>query len=93
MELSRPKTGFRVENDHLTTENDGLTIENWHQNGQKHNQKIRILNLKSFVTWTLVAYFRQKFVRLLRIFVTVGMSALWICVLSSEHGRNEWLHK
>ena len=47
-----------VENGHLTAEKDGLTTENWYQNGRKHNQKIRILNLKSFVTWTLVAYFR-----------------------------------
>ena len=28
-----------VEKDHLTAENDGLTIKNWYQNGRKHNQK------------------------------------------------------
>ena len=55
MESSRRKTGVvGAENDHLTAENDGLTIENWYQNGRKHNQKIRIWNLKSFVTWILI---------------------------------------
>ena len=82
MESSRPKIGVitprigvRVENVHLTAENDGLTIENWYQNDRKHNQKICTLNLKIFVTWTLVAYFRQKIATPLRIFVTVGMPA------------------
>ena len=54
------KLELRVENDHLTAGKDGLTIENWYQDDRTHNQKIRILNLKSFVTWTLVACHRQS---------------------------------